>query len=68
MEGTLMSIEGHLDALKRKHGALESQLNEMMSRPVPDQATMTMLKREKLRLKEEITKLSEINETDETRH
>ncbi|MEL6201469.1 MAG: DUF465 domain-containing protein [Pseudomonadota bacterium] len=68
MEGTLMSIEGHLDALKRKHGALESQLNEMMSRPVPDQATMSMLKREKLRLKEEIMKLSEATQAGETRH
>ena len=63
-----MSIEGHLDALKRKHGALESQLTQMMLRPVPDQATMTMLKREKLRLKEEIIKLSEETNRGETTH
>lgn len=58
-----MSIEGHLDALKRKHGDLETQLHEMMRRPAPDQAALTVLKREKLRLKEEIMKLS-----GDTRH
>ncbi|MEO1702693.1 MAG: DUF465 domain-containing protein [Pseudomonadota bacterium] len=63
-----MSIEGHLDALKRKHGALESQLNEMMLRPVPDQAKLTMLKREKLRLKEEIVKLTTGTKDYHTRH
>ena len=63
-----MSIKGHLDALKRKHGALESQLNEMMLRPVPDQATLTTLKREKLRLKEEILKLTAGTSDEETRH
>lgn len=52
-----MSIDGHLDALKRKHGALESQIEDQMSRPVPDQSALTALKREKLRLKEEIEKI-----------
>ncbi|MEM1376112.1 MAG: DUF465 domain-containing protein [Pseudomonadota bacterium] len=59
-----MSIEGHLDALKRKHTDLENQLHDMMGRPAPDQATMTSLKREKLRLKEEIAKYS----GNETKH
>ncbi len=53
-----MSLDGHLDALKRKHGALKSQIDDHMSRPVPDQSVLTALKREKLRLKEEIEKIS----------
>lgn len=52
-----MSIAGHLDALKRKHGALEDQIAETMARPSPDQSSLTRLKREKLKLKEQIEKL-----------
>lgn len=52
-----MSLEGHLDALKRKHGALENQISEMSGRPAPDQSELRQLKREKLRLKEEIEKI-----------
>lgn len=52
-----MSIESHLEALKRKHGDLEAKLHDYMNRPAPDQTKMTLLKREKLRLKEEIEKL-----------
>ena len=52
-----MSLDGHLDALKRKHGALESEIADMAARPAPDQSALTALKREKLRLKEEIEKI-----------
>jgi len=59
----LMSIEAHLESLERKHGVLESEISEAMSRPVPDQAELTQLKREKLRVKEEIERIR-----SETRH
>ena len=52
-----MSLDGHLDALKRKHGALEKEINEMLGRPAPDESRITRLKREKLRLKDEMKKL-----------
>ena len=52
-----MSLDGHLDALKRKHGALESEINDMQSRPAPDESQLVRLKREKLRLKDEIEKI-----------
>ncbi len=52
-----MSLDGHLDALKRKHGALEEELDDMLGRPAPDESRVAKLKREKLRLKDEIEKL-----------
>ena len=58
-----MTIEAHLESLVRKHGVLESQISQILSRPAPDQVQLTQLKREKLRLKEEIEKLR-----TETRH
>lgn len=52
-----MTMEAHLEALKRKHGVLETEITSIMARPVPDQTQLTQLKREKLRLKEEIERL-----------
>lgn len=52
-----MSIAGHLDSLKRKHGVLEEKIADVSARPMPDQSQVTMLKREKLRLKEQIEKI-----------
>ncbi len=53
-----MSIESHLDSLKRKHVALEEEIANMSARPLPDQSKLTILKREKLRLKEQIEEIS----------
>jgi hypothetical protein len=61
--GSPMSIEAHLESLQRKHGDLESQISQILSRPSPDQVELTQLKREKLRLKEEIEKIRSV-----TRH
>lgn len=52
-----MSIAGHLDSLKRKHSVLEEKIADVSARPMPDQSQVTMLKREKLRLKEQIEKI-----------
>lgn len=52
-----MSIDGHLDALRRKHGALDNEINDMLARPAPNDSEIMRLKREKLRLKDEIEKL-----------
>ncbi len=45
----------HLNALESKHAGLDAQLRAEMNRPVPDAATIQLLKKQKLRLKEEIT-------------
>lgn len=59
-----MTIEAHLEALQRKHVALEEEISDTMARPAPDQAAVTRLKREKLHIKEEIERLR----TAETTH
>lgn len=58
-----MSIEAHLESLLRKHGHLETEISQVMLRPVPDQSQLTQLKREKLRVKDEIERIR-----SETRH
>ncbi|ASJ92218.1 MAG: YdcH family protein [Sphingomonadales bacterium] len=48
------AVSSHLNALQTKHAGLEARLREEMARPVPDTATIQSLKKQKLRLKEEI--------------
>lgn len=44
----------HVNALQAKHEGLERQLREEMNRPSPDSAMIQALKKQKLRLKQEI--------------
>lgn len=44
----------HLSALETKHAGLDARIAEENQRPHPDSATLARLKKEKLRLKEEI--------------
>ena len=46
-----------LRSLEERHAMLERQISEEDARPRPDDAELTRLKREKLRLKEEIERL-----------
>ena len=50
-----IAVSSHLDALQNKHAGLEARLRDEMARPVPDTAMIQSLKKQKLRLKEEIT-------------
>jgi len=43
-----------IDALKSRHAALELEIKNELSRPLPDSERLTGLKRAKLRIKEEI--------------
>lgn len=47
----------HASALQLKHAGLERQIREEMSRPLPDITVIQDLKKQKLRLKEEIAKI-----------
>ncbi len=47
-------IQNHMSALRNKHEALERQINEEETRPLPDTIRIHNLKKEKLRLKEEL--------------
>ncbi len=52
-----MSLNTHIDQLKERHAALEARIEEEDQRPRPDGDTLTRLKLEKLRLKEEMERL-----------
>jgi hypothetical protein len=47
----------HLATLNARHAALEASVVAETRRPMPDQARLAQLKREKLKLKEEISRL-----------
>lgn len=45
----------HLSALETKHAALDRRIDAESHRPLPDAAVLSDLKKQKLRLKEELT-------------
>ncbi|MXP24560.1 DUF465 domain-containing protein [Altererythrobacter indicus] len=47
-------ITSHVTALNAKHQGLEQKLRDEMNRPVPDVVVLQSLKKQKLRIKEEI--------------
>lgn len=49
--------QAHVSALQAKHAGLEARIVEENQRPLPDGATIARLKKEKLRIKEEIAGL-----------
>lgn len=49
--------QAHISALQTKHADIEARINEENQRPLPDDATITRLKKEKLKLKEELAGL-----------
>ena len=52
-----MALHEHVDSLRTKHARLEQLIDEELHRPLPDQAALSRLKKEKLRIKEEIERL-----------
>ncbi len=44
----------HVDALKAKHAGLEARLHEEQCRPAPDISMIRQIKKQKLRIKEEL--------------
>jgi len=52
-----MTLQSRLDSLKERHAALEARIADEDQRPRPDSDTLTRLKIEKLRVKEEIERL-----------
>lgn len=47
----------HQQALETKHAALDRRIADEVHRPMPDPAILTDLKRQKLRVKEELSRL-----------
>jgi hypothetical protein len=52
-----MSLASHLAELERKHRALDTAISTELQHPQQDTAKVAGLKRQKLHLKDEITKL-----------
>jgi len=50
-------VSSHANALQSKHAGLESRLRDEMSRPSPDAAAIQAIKRQKLRIKEELAEI-----------
>ena len=46
----------HLAALEAKHAGLEARIDSELHRPVPDSTALAALKKQKLRIKEEMTR------------
>jgi len=54
-----MTLNAHLEELRRKHQHLSKAVEEAQRSPGSDDLQIVSLKKEKLRLKEEITRLSD---------
>lgn len=53
-----MSVVAHLEELKKKHQSLSDQVDMAQRSPGMDHAEVVAMKKQKLKLKEEITRLS----------
>ena len=47
----------HVTALQSKHAGLEAKLRDELNRPSPDDRMVQQIKKEKLRIKEELSQL-----------
>ena len=52
-----MSSQDRIEALREKHAALERAIDEENRRPLPNDDALSDLKRQKLRIKDEIFQL-----------
>ena len=52
-----MSVQDRIEALREKHASLERAIDDENHRPLPNQDAITDLKRQKLRIKDEIFQL-----------
>jgi hypothetical protein len=52
-----MTIEAHIETLEKKHGVLEEQLHSAMLHPSSHDTEIAELKRQKLRVKDQIERL-----------
>ena len=54
-----MSLQAHLDELHTKHQVLDLELVDAINHPASTDAEIAELKRKKLRIKDEITRLEQ---------
>lgn len=56
-----MNVDAHIHELKRRHADLSRTVEEEQRRPGSNDLELVRLKKEKLRIKEEISKLSHVS-------
>ncbi|GAB5459530.1 MAG: DUF465 domain-containing protein [Henriciella sp.] len=49
-----MSLKGRIDELNRRHAKLDEKIEDEQKRPAADDSKLRHLKRQKLRIKEEV--------------
>ncbi len=54
----MMKVEERITALKARHADLEEALRQETRRPLPSSSVLNDLKRQKLKIKDEIQRLS----------
>ena len=54
-----MALDAHLVELSEKHRSLDRKIEEELARPTADDLKIAELKRQKLRLKDEIERLKQ---------
>jgi hypothetical protein len=62
-----MPLQEHVDTLRTKHARLEQLIDDELHRPLPDQVTLSRLKKEKLRIKEQIQRTADDHEVSRPR-
>jgi hypothetical protein len=53
-----VNLAERIDALKAKHAALEAAIHDEENRPLPDATRIHDLKRQKLKIKDEIAEIN----------
>lgn len=54
-----MANDERIEALKAQHADLESKIEEELGRPMPDDSMIGSLKKQKLRIKDQIAQLAD---------
>ncbi len=52
-----MNLQSRFESLQSRHASLDARIGDEGQRPMPDPEALAKLKREKLRLKEEMERL-----------
>jgi hypothetical protein len=52
-----MSLQDRIESLKAKHAALDDAISMEARRPYPNEPQISLLKRQKLAIKDELTRL-----------
>jgi len=52
-----MALSAHLEQLQNKHAQLETKIQHELKHPIPDTLRLSQMKKEKLRIKEQMRQI-----------